>query len=99
MIKNRLLFLLSLTLVMATYSPGKAKSFKKSFQQDTTRIDREYALEATMLGYFGPDGARNPTLKAHKGERVRIKITNGELMTHDISLEKLGLKSKVILEK
>ena len=99
MIKNRLLFLLSLTVVVAAYSPSEAKSFRKSFQQDTTRIDREYALEATMLGYFGPDGARNPTLKAHKGDRVRIKITNGELMTHDISLEKLGLKSKVILEK
>ncbi len=68
-------------------------------KQDSTRIDRDYALEATMLGFFAPDGARNPTLKANKGDRVRIKITNGELMTHDIALEKLGLKSKVILEK
>ena len=67
--------------------------------QDTVRVNREYALEATMLGYFGKDGARNPTLRANKGDRVRITITNGELMTHDIALEKLGLKSKSINEK
>jgi putative membrane-bound dehydrogenase-like protein len=66
---------------------------------DTTKIDREYALEATMLGFFAKDGTRNPTLKANKGDRVRITITNGEIMTHDIALEKLGLKSKTILEK
>jgi putative membrane-bound dehydrogenase-like protein len=67
--------------------------------QDTAKIDREYALEATMLGYFAKDGARNPTLKANKGDRVRITITDGELMTHDIALEKMGLKSKSINEK
>ena len=66
---------------------------------DTTKIDREYALEASMLGYFAKDGSRNPTLKANKGDRVRITITNGELMTHDIALEKLGIKSKTIQEK
>ena len=67
--------------------------------QDTANVDREYALEATMLGYFSKDGARNPTLRANKGDRVRITITNGELMTHDIALEKLGLKSRTIQEK
>lgn len=67
--------------------------------QDSTKIDRDYSLEATMLGYFGKDGARNPTLQANKGERVRITITNGEQMTHDIALEKLGLKSKSINDK
>lgn len=67
--------------------------------RDTARVDREFALEATMLGYFGKDGARNPTLRANKGDRVRITITDGELMTHDIALEKLGLKSRTIGEK
>ncbi len=67
--------------------------------QDTARVDRDYSLEATMLGYFGKDGSRNPTLRANKGDRVRITITNGELMTHDIALEKLGVKSKSIQEK
>lgn len=52
-----------------------------------------------MLGYFAKDGARNPTLKAQKGERVRVTITNGEQMTHDIVLEKAGVRSKTILEK
>ncbi|WP_149243198.1 PVC-type heme-binding CxxCH protein [Dyadobacter sp. 32] len=68
-------------------------------QTDTVKFDREYALEATMLGFFFKDGTRNPTLKANKGDRVRITITNGELMTHDIGLEKLGIKSKTIIEK
>jgi FtsP/CotA-like multicopper oxidase with cupredoxin domain len=54
--------------------------------QDTLRIDHDYVLEATMLGYFAKDGTRNPTLKANKGKRVRITIYNGEMMTHDISL-------------
>ncbi len=63
------------------------------------KVDRAFALEATMLGYIAKDGTRNPTLMAAKGERVRITIVNGELMTHDISLEKLGIKSKVLVEK
>jgi putative membrane-bound dehydrogenase-like protein len=66
---------------------------------DSLKIDHDYSLEAFMVGFFAPDGSRNPTLRANKGDRVRITITNGELMTHDISLEKLGIKSKVILEK
>jgi putative membrane-bound dehydrogenase-like protein len=67
--------------------------------QDTAKFDRDYALEANMTGFFAKDGTRNPTLKANKGDRVRITITNGEVMTHDISLEKLKIKSKTILEK
>lgn len=67
--------------------------------RDSTHIDREYALEATMLGYFASDGTRNPTLRANKGDRVRITITNGETMTHDIAMEKLGIKSGTLFEK
>ncbi|WP_229252968.1 PVC-type heme-binding CxxCH protein [Dyadobacter helix] len=76
-----------------------AQQSKKIPVQDTGKFDRDYALEATMLGFFAKDGTRNPTLKAKKGELVRIRITNGEIMTHDIALEKLGIKSKTILEK
>ncbi len=75
-------------------------SIQKTFlAQDTTKIDKEYFLEATMLGYFANDGTRNPVLKANKGMKVRITITNGEVMTHDISMEKSGIKSKTIFEK
>ncbi|GAA4442825.1 hypothetical protein GCM10023188_42960 [Pontibacter saemangeumensis] len=63
------------------------------------RYDREYTLQATILGYFDADGTRNPVLKAQKGEMVRIRIVNGERMTHDIVLEKLGVKSEVLVEK
>lgn len=66
---------------------------------DSSKVTRTYVLESTMLGYFRKDGTRNPTLKARTGDRVRITIVNGELMPHDIALEKLGIQSKSILEK
>ncbi len=67
--------------------------------RDSTIIDREYNLEASMLGYFAKDGSRNPILQANKGDRVRITITNVETMTHDIALEKLVIKSGTLHEK
>ncbi|HMB61780.1 MAG TPA: PVC-type heme-binding CxxCH protein [Eudoraea sp.] len=67
--------------------------------RDSTIIDHEYYLEASMLGYFALDGTRNPTLQANKGDRVRITITNGETMTHDVAMESLGIKSRTLLEK
>ena len=67
------------------------------------RIDRQYRLEATMLGYRGIGGTiagiRNPTLWARTGETVRITIVNGEVMVHDIALEKQAVKSQQILER
>jgi putative membrane-bound dehydrogenase-like protein len=89
----------SILICIGTISPEVTIAQQPTTARDTAKIDRDYSLEASMLGYFGPDGARNPTLKANKGDKVRIKITNVELMTHDIALEKLGIKSKVILEK
>lgn len=68
-------------------------------QGQDTKPDKEFHLSATMLGYFADDGTRNPTLKAKKGETVRITITNGELMTHDVAMEKLEIKSETIIEK
>ncbi|MFN3850688.1 MAG: PVC-type heme-binding CxxCH protein [Spirosomataceae bacterium] len=97
--KLRLLALLILTVIVVPQIIGRVYSKKSKPLQDTTKIDRDFALEATMLGYFAKDGTRNPTLRAKKGSRVRITITNGEVMTHDIALEKLGIKSKTILEK
>ena len=96
---SRFLLLLLFVIITAPNNFVSAQQPKSSQLQDTTHFDREYALEATMLGFFAKDGTRNPTLKANKGDRVRIKITNGELMTHDIALEKLGIKSKTIIEK
>src|SRR5262245_12110346 len=65
--------------------------------------DREYRLESSMLGYRGIggeiDGVRNPTLWAKTGETVRITIVNGELMVHDIALEKGEVTSTQILDK
>ncbi len=71
--------------------------------QTTARPDREYTLESTMLGYRGIggeiDGVRNPMLWARTGETVRITIVNGELMVHDITLEKHAARSAQILDK
>ena len=69
-----------------------------SFMQRSEGFDREYFLEASMLGYFDENGTRNPVLLAMKGESVRIRITNAENMTHDIALEKLGVKSEVLVQ-
>ncbi len=91
------LLLTSMTICCRQKEKGGTSEVEKGI--DTTIIDREYSLEATMLGYFAQDGTRNPTLRANLGDRVRITITNGETMTHDVALEKIGLKSETILEK
>ena len=65
-------------------------------------VDREYMLEASILGYKGIggaiDGIRNPILQAEKGEKVRITIVNTETLVHDIALQESGVKSGEILE-
>lgn len=99
MSKFRLLIPFLFALLLLIQAVSVAQSSKTKSVQDTAKVDREYALEASMLGYFSKDGARNPTLKANKGDRVRITITDTELMTHDIALEKLGIKSKTLQEK
>ncbi|MBX3238292.1 MAG: hypothetical protein KIT80_05865 [Chitinophagaceae bacterium] len=70
---------------------------------ETNKIDREYVLDSKMTGYTGVggdiDGLRNPVLRAKKGERVRVLLVNGELMSHDIVFEKSGVKSIPIVQK
>lgn len=88
-------------LVFALIIPGLTAGLDVGIMQssDTSQVDRHYELEATMLGYFAPDGTRNPTLRANKGDIVRITITNGERMVHDIAMEKLKVKSKFLVEE
>lgn len=96
------LYRLAMTLLIASiFATGSHASgtIVKRPVRDTVKYDRLYTLETTMLGYIGSDGKRNPTLKASKGEVVRINIVNGELMTHDIVLEKGKAKSKVLVQK
>jgi hypothetical protein len=99
MLQFRLLALLLLTLSLSPHAYSGAPLQKPAKVKQAAGYDRDYTLQATMLGYFGVDGTRNPVLQAKKGEVVRIKIVNGELMTHDIALEKLGIKSKVLVQK
>ena len=93
-----LLSICFLGLVISLFH-GNASPLKTRNLQDTTHIDQAFTLETSMLGYFAKNGTRNPKLRVKKGNRIRITIINTELMTHDIALEKLGIKSKPILEK
>lgn len=101
--KYRIFSFISLVLIIACSiiccRPKSNVESADNVLRDSTIIDREYALEASMLGYFAKDGTRNPILRANKGDRVRITVTNGETMTHDIAMEKLGIKSGTLLEK
>ena len=71
-------------------------------QDDAGPVDREYTLEASMLGYRGVggeiDGVRNPVLRAAPGERVRITIVGVEVLPHDIAMERMGIKSEEVVE-
>ena len=91
------LVIIGLILTMA------AQNLSSQSAPAAARDERNYTLEATMLGFRGVggeiDGIRNPTLWALTGETVRITIVNGELMVHDIALEKLNVKSAQILDK
>lgn len=88
-----------LIVALGTFSACK----NASQESDTKKIDREYVLESKMTGYVGTSGdiagIRNPLLRAKKGERVRITLVNGEVMSHDIVLENNGAKSIPIVEK
>ena len=65
-------------------------------------VDREYMLEASMLGFRGVGGeiagVRNPVLRAEPGETVRITIVGVEVLPHDLKLEKLGVKTREVVD-
>jgi putative membrane-bound dehydrogenase-like protein len=92
---NRILVVILIVIIQtsSTYSSGISAS---PLVSQPKPYDRDYTLRATMLGYFDLDGTRNPILKAQKGETVRITIVNGEPLTHDIALEKMGIKSRTL---
>ena len=82
-------------------APG-SPALHSAFAQEAAEADREYVLEAHILGYQGVggdvDGVRNPVLRAKQGETVRIVLVNREALVHDLALETLNIKSKEILD-
>lgn len=95
-------FLPKLLTLLLLISFGQLSAYGSSSRigyEGNPPADREYTLRATMLGYFDENGVRNPVLKARKGETVKITITNGEPLTHDIALEKAGIVSKTIIQQ
>lgn len=93
-LKRLVIILIAINLTSSTYCSGIIASSPIASQPEP--YDRNYTLRATMLGYFDLEGTRNPILKAQKGETVRITIVNGEPLTHDIALEKMGIKSRTL---
>jgi putative membrane-bound dehydrogenase-like protein len=95
---SRLILVLFLVASTRGDIAGQSPADKKA-----VTIDREYRLEAAMIGYRGLggeiEGVRNPTLWAKTGETVRITIVNGDVMVHDVALEKQGAKSTQIFDK
>jgi putative membrane-bound dehydrogenase-like protein len=88
---------LCLVLLLArAYSPAPAQA------QSVAAVDREYTLEASMLGFRGVGGeiagVRNPVLRAEPGETVRITIVGVEVLPHDLKLEKLGAKTTEVVD-
>jgi putative membrane-bound dehydrogenase-like protein len=94
---------LLISLVLLVCTTGNVATQQPAAARAGDPVDREYLLEATILGYRGVggeiDGVRNPALFAQTGERVRITIVNGEVMVHDVALEKHNVKSVQILDK
>lgn len=88
---------LSVVILIFVLTAGRVQAQQPAAKKPA--YDRDYLLEASMLGYFFKDGTRNPTLRAKKGDKVRIRIVNMEVMTHDIAMEKGKVKSKTLSQK
>ena len=54
--------LLSIFFLWPQTPQTAALPHQKQTPNDTIHIDQEYALKATIPGYFAKDGSRNPTL-------------------------------------
>src|SRR5690606_10405107 len=95
--------LMLVALLITTCFQGCVNQKHEETEADPNEIDREYVLNSNMTGYTGVggdiDGVRNPVLRAKKGERVKITLINGELMAHDIVMEKLDLRSEPVVEE
>ena len=93
-------FAMQVAVVIAALAAGHREL---SSQSARPVVDRDYTLEATILGYRGVggdiDGIRNPVLFALTGDRVRITIVNTDLVLHDIALEAMNIRSPQILDR
>lgn len=92
-----------IALLITACFQGCVNQKNEEAEADPNKIDREYVLSSKMTGYTGVggdiDGVRNPVLRAKKGDRVKITIVNGELMAHDIVIEKQDVRSEPVVEE
>ena len=94
------LLLLITVLVSACGNAGKSES---SFAAEGKTV--EYSLLSTMIdGQMafvgiggGIDGVHNPTLSANVGDTVRVTLTGGDAVEHDIAFPDFNAKSDHII--
>ena len=57
-----------------------------------TRVepDAQFALTTHITGFEDPAGATNPRLEVHQGDLVRLELTNGEDLEHDLVIDGLA---------
>ncbi len=62
--------------------------------------DVSFELKAFITGYEGVggaiDGVINPTLAVNKGDRVTIKLTNGEALGHDLKVDGFAAQTDLV---
>jgi nitrite reductase (NO-forming) len=82
-----------------TKSGADADSTKQSVAEG---VERTFTLKTFINGYKGVggeiDGQTNPTLNVKKGDKVTIKIINGENMAHDVALDAYDVKSESVMK-
>ncbi|MGM0555343.1 MAG: copper-containing nitrite reductase [Myxococcota bacterium] len=95
-------------VLLATGLLGAFGCSKSGSEADTNKepvaegVEHTFTMKAFINGYKGVggdiDGKTNPTLEVKKGDKVTIKLINGENMAHDVKLDAYGVKSDSIMK-
>lgn len=96
--RNWITVLLALAALLACQPLLAAAHEGKASQPDAT-----FTFKTKGMKYIGVggaiDGKVNPTLKVARGERVRIKLVNGDGLAHDIAVPAFDAKSSHVLAR
>jgi nitrite reductase (NO-forming) len=98
-----LVVLIAVTILIASCG-GAANSDSNNTSTGTGRVV-EYSLLSTMMdGQMtfvgvggGIDGIRNPTLSANVGDTVRVTLTGGDSVEHDVAFPDFNAQSEHII--
>src|SRR5215216_5191314 len=101
------LFSLLIAIAVLISACGSGNAAKSQSDLTTEGKTVEYSLMSTMLdGQMaflgvsgGIDGVRNPTLSANVGDTVKITLTGGDSVEHDLAFPNFNAKSEHITGK